>query len=331
VEDRTHHDHVAAGREIRLMNILLACGGLALLVVAGDLLVRGAVAVSLRLGIPALIVSLTIVAFGTSAPEMLIGVTSALEGVPGIALGNVVGSNIANVLLVLGIPALISGLDTRNSDTRRSYLQMIGASVVFIALCFMGPLGIVAGVILLVLLAGMILSALREAGKARDKAREIEAELAEVGDAEIPTWKIAAFLVAGLVGLPVGAHLLITGAQGIASAMGVSDEVIGLTLVAVGTSLPELATTVMAAWRRQADVAMGNVIGSNLFNILAIMGVTSFFGPLPIAPSMLTYDLWVMLAASLVLAPFVMWKFNIGRGVGIAFLAAYVAYTISLF
>ncbi|MEO1312277.1 MAG: calcium/sodium antiporter [Pseudomonadota bacterium] len=315
-----------------MSDLLFAGVGLVLLLVAGDLLVRGAVAISLRLGIPALIVSLTIVAFGTSAPELLIAVDAALAGAPGLALGNVIGSNIANVLLVLGVPAVVSGLHTSQCDTRSSYLQMMGATLVFIALMFLGPLEIWHGAVLLMLLVAMIGKAISDARAARAAdATTMSDEVAEAAEHPLPVWRAVLYLVAGLAGLPLGADLLVDGARQIASQMGVSDEVIGLTLVAIGTSLPELATTVMAAIRKQADVAIGNVIGSNLLNILAIMGVTSMFGPLVVDPGLLRVDIWVMLGASLLLLPFVYMRWNMNRTTGIVFIIAYGVYMVSLF
>lgn len=310
------------------MNLILTASGLVLLVIAGDLLVRGAVALSLRLGIPALVVSLTIVAFGTSAPELLIAIQSALDDLPGIAYGNVVGSNIANVLLVIGLPALLATIRTRECDTRRSFAQMIIASLLFIGLCFVGPLDSWHGIVMLIALAVVLLDAYRSARSARSACCSPVDDLADLEDAEpdMPGLKITGFLLAGLVGLPLGAHLLITGAQAIAIKLGVSEAVIGLTLVAIGTSLPELATTVMATLRKQADVVLGNVIGSNLFNLLAIMGVASFFGPLEVPEGFLSFDLWVMLGTSLLLVPFVFGWFNVTRIWGIIFVALYVAY-----
>ncbi|MEM8788799.1 MAG: calcium/sodium antiporter [Pseudomonadota bacterium] len=311
------------------MDLALAGVGLVILLISGDLLVRGAVALSLRLGVPALIISLTIVAFGTSAPELFIAVGAALDDAPGLALGNVIGSNIANVLLVLGVPALISRLDSRNCETRGSYTQMMAATLIFIALLFLGPLHYVHGFILLVLLAAMIGRAIWEARSARAEA--IDDEVAEAAAAPLPIWRSLLYLAAGVLGLPLGADLLVDAARDIAQDYGVSDEIIGLTLVAIGTSLPELATTVMAALRRQADVALGNVIGSNLLNILAIMGVTSFFGPLFVDPHLLRTDIWVMLAASVLLVPFVFFGRVFSRPVGLAFILAYGAYMASLF
>ncbi|SDF30899.1 calcium/sodium antiporter [Limimaricola pyoseonensis] len=305
------------------MDWLLVAAGLVLLVFAGDALVKGAVNLALRLGIPALIVSLTVVAFGTSAPELLVSVDAILSGAPGIALGNVVGSNVANVLLVLGVPALITTLHASGHDTRSSFLQMIAATLLFMALAFTGGLSWWTGLVLLAALAAMLIHAGRAAAKHRNGRSEEEVEGADPG---LKGWKIAAYLTAGIIGLPLGADLLVTGAVSIAEAMGVSQTAIGLTLVAIGTSLPELATTVMAAIRRQADVAMGNVIGSNMFNLLGILGVASLVGPIPVGADVLGFDVWVMLAASLLLVPFVYMGRDVTRGWGVALTALYVAY-----
>lgn len=305
--------------------------GLVILLIAGDLLVRGAVNLALRLGIPALIVSLTIVAFGTSAPELLISIDAVLAGVPGLALGNVVGSNTANVLLVLGVPALISRLHTSAYDTRSDYLTMIGVTLFFIGLCFTAPLTWWHGILLLALLAFILLAQARKAMAHRkaSKAAEPDEEEVEGADPSINGWKIAAFLILGMIGLPLGASLFVDSAVEIAEAFGVSDSVIGLTLVALGTSLPELATTVVAALRRQADVAIGNVIGSNMFNLLAIMGVTVMVGPVPVVWPFLAYDLWAMLGASLLLVPFVFSKTrDLTRRWGLVLSVLYVLYIV---
>lgn len=313
------------------MEALYSGAGLVILLIAGDFLVRGAVGLSLRLGVPALIVSLTVVSFGTSAPELLIAVESALEGAPGIALGNVLGSNIANVLLVLGLPAMIATIDPSLIDTRVSFLMMIAATLVFILLAFLGPFTAWHGVVLVVLLAVVVARTIHMARAARADSRAASALAGEIEEAgHAPLWRSGALLLAGLVGLPLGADILVEGARSLAAEFGVPDEVIGITLVAIGTSLPELATTVMAAIRQQADVALGNVIGSNLLNILAIMGVASFFGPLPVPAGFYRLDLWVMLAAALALAPFVLRGWKLGRPAGIAFIAAYAAYMVAI-
>jgi cation:H+ antiporter len=311
-----------------LMDLVYVAIGLVLLVFAGDALVRGSVNLSLRLGIPPLIVGLTVVAFGTSAPELLVSVSAILDGAPGIALGNVVGSNIANILLVLGVPAIISTIHSSILGVSRGFITMLAATALFIGLCFFGPITWWHAGILLIGLTLMIADNIHSARCHRNAAKE-EEEL-EGADPSAPWWKIIALLVASIIGLPLGADFLVSGASGIARLYGISETVIGLTLVAVGTSLPELATSVIAAFKKQADVAMGNVIGSNVFNLLGIIGVAGFVGPIPVPDSMLHSDLWVMAAASLLLIPFILMRHDITRTVGFVFVAAYVAYTVSL-
>lgn len=312
-----------------LMDWIAVVIGLVLLLLAGDSLVKGAVNMSLRLGVPALIVSLTIVAFGTSAPELLISVQAIWDGVPGLAMGNVVGSNTANVLLVLGIPALIAVMHTSECDTRTSYLQMLAASVLFIALAYRGTFDWIAGLVLLAALAAMLFHAARSARQHRRAGSDVtDVEDLEGADLDLPWGKIVLFLVLGLVGLPLGASLLVDGASNIARDYGIAETVIGLTLVAIGTSLPELATTVMAALRKQADVALGNVIGSNMFNLLGIVGIASLVGPIPVDRQFLTFDLWVMLGASLLLIPFVFLRQDLTRVWGIILTALYLGYMV---
>lgn len=305
--------------------------GLFILLVAGDWLVKGAVNLALRLGIPALVVSLTIVAFGTSAPELLISISAVLEGAPGLALGNVVGSNTANVLLVLGIPALVSTMCLKECHAAKNYAFMMIATILFIALAYSGAFTWWSGVILLAVLAVILGDSVRDALRHRvaGVCSGDDDELEGV-DPDMPYWKVFGYLALGLVGLPLGADLLVEGASDLARGFGISETVIGLTLVALGTSLPELSTTVAAALRRQADVAIGNVIGSNMFNLLAIIGITSLIGPIPVESSMLQLDLWVMLAASVILAPFVIWRMPMGRVVGALLTAAYLAYVFAI-
>lgn len=340
------------------MDFFFALLGLTILLLAGDSLVRGAVNLSLRMGVPALVVSLTIVAFGTSAPELLISVQSVLEHAPRLALGNVVGSNTANVLLVLGVPALLTGLHTAGCDTRRNYIAMMAATVLFMILATGHVFGWIQGIVLLSGLGLMLTSAYQEAMTHRREAalacqaeirakdnlsdeetlaaeaecvvEESEEEDLEGADPDMPWGKVILFLMLGLIGLPIGANILVEASVHIARHYGVSETVIGLTLVALGTSLPELATTVMAAYRKQADVALGNVIGSNMFNLLAIIGVASLVGPIPVDPEMLRVDLWVMFTSSLLIAPFVFKGWHMGRRWGIIFIVLYIAYILML-
>lgn len=316
------------------MLVWLTAGlGLVILLLAGDALVRGAVNLSLRVGIPAMIVSLTIVAFGTSAPELLIAISAVEDGAPGIALGNVVGSNTANILLVLGLPAILARLHTSTCDTRKNYVLMLGATVLFMALAFMGQFDWLSGIVLLVALAYVLWGAFRAAMRHRKNGKamcEADGELDDLEgvDPDMPWWRIAMFMTLGLIGLPLGAELLVDSAVDIARAFHVEEAVIGLTLVALGTSLPELATTMVAAMRRQADVALGNVIGSNMFNLLAIIGIASFVGPIPVDQDFLEFDLWVMAGASLMILPFVFFKKDITRRWGVLLTALYGAYIL---
>jgi cation:H+ antiporter len=299
--------------------------GLVILVFGGDALVKGAVNLALRLGIPALVVGLTVVAFGTSAPELLVSINAALAGQAGIAVGNVVGSNIVNILLILGLPLLITTIRSSELDTRRGYVVMLLTTVLYIGLAFTGPLTWWHGLILLAGLLAMLWDNYRVSMAYRQSGVNDDEDV-EGADDSMSWAKIIFLVIAGLIGLAVGARFLVDSAVNIATAWGVSDTIIGLTLVALGTSLPELVTSIIAAIRRQADVAMGNVIGSNIFNILSILGITSLVADIPIDPMILRFDNFFMLAVSLLLVPFVFMKRDMGRKTGITFVAIYVGY-----
>ena len=312
------------------MIYLLLCVGLGLLLVCGDALVRGAVGLSVRLGIPTLVIGLTIVAFGTSAPELVVSLRAALSGAPGLALGNVVGSNIANVLLVLGLPAMLVATATGQPFVVRNTIYVILASLLFIALCWMGPLVFWKGALLFGLLVLFLFEQARQAEKHHDMALVLgdEAmELIEEGEERGQSnGTILMWLAIGLIGLPLAATLTVYSATRIAQMFNVSNEVIGLTVVALGTSLPELVTTMAAALRGQAALAIGSVLGSNLFNLLAVMGVTSMVSTVPVPDMMKHTDLWIMLAASLLLLPFVLKGREISRWSGLGFMVAYLGY-----
>lgn len=303
-----------------LLDLAMVLGGLVVLLLAGDLLVKGAVNLALRLGIPAMMVGMTVVAFGTSAPELLVSVRAALGDAGGLALGNVVGSNVANILLVLGAPALISAMAVGH-DIARDYIIMIGASLLFIGLAFTGQIGTWQALVLLAAFVLFMGDSIRRGLNARVEPEELEG-----ADPGIGWVKIVIFLILGCVGLPLGANFLVTGATAIAQDLGVSDALIGLTLVAIGTSLPELAATVMAAIRREGGVALGNIVGSNLFNLLFIIGTAGLFGTMTFTPEMLRLDLWVMLGSSLVLAPFIWRAAPITRVWGAVLLLGYAGY-----
>jgi cation:H+ antiporter len=310
------------------LDFIFVIGGFVILLLAGDALVRGAVGLSLKLGIPALIVSLTIVAFGTSAPELLISIKAAMEDAAGLALGNVVGSNIANVLLVLGMPALLFGMSTQDDSSKQNYVYMIMASFIFVIMGIMGPFTFFNGVLMLLLLVVILFQAYRHATQSRSA---LKAATEEIPETDGVWWKIIVMLAVGVIGLPIGANLLVEGAVSIAHKAGIDEVVIGLTMVAIGTSLPELATTVMAAYRKETDVAIGNVIGSNIFNLMGVIGVTSLITTLPVSQAFVSFDFWVMLASSLLLFPFIWFKLDMGKLCGAIFLGIYTVYIWMLF
>lgn len=311
-----------------LISFVSLFAGIALLIWAGDWLVRGAASLARKWGIPSLIVGLTIVAFGTSAPELVVSVQAVLRDASELAIGNVIGSNIANVLFVLGVPALIMAIPTDTPGVTRNSIIAILASIIMIVLMVVNqPLARWQGAILF---AGIIaylfwMFTLVKSGT-DDPALK---EMAEIDDMEgLPDQmgKTVFFILFGLVGLAVGGHLIVDNATKIASHFGVSDEVIGLTIVAIGTSLPELATVVVAAWRGHTGVAIGNVLGSNIFNIFAVLGAASLVGPVNVPLDLLSFDIWVMLAASVALFALILTRNPINRKTGIVFTVGYLLY-----
>jgi cation:H+ antiporter len=297
------------------MEGLLVLAGLAALFAGGEALVRGAVGLAARLRVPPLVIGLTVVGFGTSAPELVVSIGAALRGVPDIALGNVVGSNIANILLILGLCALLRPLSTGTGDLRRETAVMMAAALALVPLFLLGRLDRGAGALLLAALAAYLGWTIRTARAGGEQLR-----------ADTPAGPALLWVGAGLVALVLGARWLVDGAVGLARGLGLSEAFIGLSIVAVGTSLPELATGVVAALRRQADLAIGNVVGSNIFNVLGILGATALVAPIPVAPRFATFDLPVMLAATAAAVLVIRRAPVIGRAAGVAALAAYAAY-----
>ena len=297
----------------------------------GDLLVRGAVALARRLRVPETIVALTIVGLGTSMPELVVSVRAALDGHQGLALGNVVGSNIANVLLVGGLAAAIVPLRPGDRNIARSGVAMLGISLLFVALCLHGGglTPIDGGALLGLLLVGLVLQ-FRDTLRVQRLGHAPAIEWTLGFPAHLPV--IVLFIGTGLVVLPLGAGLLVEAAVDIAGRLGVSDTFIGLTVVAIGTSLPELATTVLAARRKRTGMVVGTIVGSNNFNILAIMGAATIAstGPVAIPGRFLVLDLPLMVGASLVLVSFSWRRRPIRRRTGAAFLAAYAGYVVAL-
>jgi cation:H+ antiporter len=326
------------------MTIALALlAGLVLLVVGGELLVRGSVRVAEHMGLSPLIIGLTLVGFGTSMPELVTSVEAASRGAPGIAIGNIVGSNIANILLILGISALLMPMAVAPSALKRDGVILLAAAILFFALAWALPLDRPVGVVLLAMLAGYLVFAYLQERRipspgpevghtaAFDKGEAIEELLPHLRTAPpvraglvIVGWLAVA--LAGLVVIVIGGRILVDAAVTLAREAGISESVIGLTIVAIGTSLPELVTSVMAAIRKHSDVAIGNVLGSNIYNTLGIGGVTAVLAPTSVPDEMLVFDLPVMIGASVLLLIFATTGRGISRGEGAVLFAGYGAY-----
>ncbi len=292
--------------------------GFALLVAGGDVLVRGAVALAARLNVSPLVVGLTVVAFGTSAPELASTVAAALRGAPELGIGNVLGSNVANVALILGAAALLAPIGRNEAFVRRDLPVGLAATALLPLLALDGTLGRLDGAVLLALL-GTYLAVLAWTDRGKVRA---QAEAAP----DAGPWRAAGIAAIGIGLLVLGAEATVRGAVEIATAWGVSERVIGLTIVAFGTSLPELASSVAAAVRRQGDLVLGNIAGSNVFNVLAVLGATAATTRLPVRPGPLAVDAGLAIAASLLLLPFLLLGGRLGRGAGVTLLAAYAAY-----
>lgn len=305
--------------------------GLVLLVVGAELLVRGSVALARRLEVSPLLIGLTLVGFGTSTPELVASVTAALRGSPGIAVGNVVGSNICNVLLILGACALVQPLST----TRRAFVRdgpvLLVASGLVLAAAWLGELSRPFGAAFVAMLVGYIAYTYwTEKDHPAESAALHEAEADQV-PALKASWPVATLAAIGGIGvLVIGAGLLVDGAIAVARDSGVSETVIGLSVVALGTSLPELATSIVAAIRKEADVAIGNIVGSNIYNCLGILGVTALVQPVAVPAEIMNVDVWVMLAATVLLVVFALTGSRINRWEGGLFLAGYVGYVAYL-
>ena len=312
--------------------LLLFLGGLAALVVGADLLVRGASKLALGFGISPLVVGLTIVAFGTSAPEMAVSVGAVLEGKTDIAIGNVVGSNVFNVLFILGLSALIVPLVVNVQLIRQEVPIMIGASLLLLLLGLDGRVSAWEGALLVVLLAVytvfLVLQSRRETQAAQDEfAAEMPPLDAQSWDARLPVQLL--MIGVGLAALVFGSQWLVEAAVTFAKAMGVSDLVIGLTIVAAGTSMPEVAASITAAVKGERDIAVGNVVGSNTFNILGCVGLSGLASGdagLLLSQAVLNFDLWVMLAVALACLPVFLTGREIARWEGAVFLLYYAAY-----
>ncbi len=317
-----------------LMTFVYLIAGLVLLVAGAEVLVRGAAKLAAQFGIPPLVIGLTVVAFGTSAPETAVSVQSAFNGSGDLAIGNVIGSNIANVLLILGLTALIAPLIVSRQLIRLDVPIMIGASLLTFGLAWDGSLSRLDGALLfagVLAYTGFLIYSAR-----KDKGGDDDEFAKEFGLDEAPkpyAWAInLGLIIAGLVLLVTGSNFLVEGAVTLARALGISELVIGLTVVAVGTSLPELATSILAAIKGERDIAVGNIVGSNIFNLLCVLGLASLVSPaaISVSPNALAFDFPVMIAVAVACLPIFFAGYRINRWEGLLFLAYYVAYTLYL-
>lgn len=302
-----------------------------LLLFGGEFLVRGAVALADRLGVSHLVIGLTVVAAGTSAPELVVCLIAALEGSPGIAVGNVIGSNIANILLILGVAGLICVLPVNRRSLYRDGSVAIFAAILLAVISMTGTIERWHGFLMLVCLVAYLGFCYRSDRRSRKAQASLDVEIEELAGKERRLWLLLLYLFGGLAGVLVGSDLLVQGATEVARTAGVSEAIIGLTLVALGTSLPELATGIIAARHKHTDLALGNVLGSNIYNILAIMGVVAVTQPLAVPAEIIAFDLWAMLGVTIAFLGVAFLARRIGRPVAVVFLFAYAAYILALY
>jgi cation:H+ antiporter len=299
--------------------------GLAILIVGGEFLVKGAVGMSVKMKLTPLVIGMTVVSFGTSMPELLVSVNSAIGGNSGIAIGNVIGSNIANIALVLGLSVILLPIVAEKQTKKIDYPMMLLAS----ALLYIFSIDNIivqweGGVLLLILI--VFISRMIVKSRKSEKLRLSEEEHAEEASANVPTGKSILFLAIGLVGLYFGADWFVAGAVDIAKSFDLSDAVIGVTVVALGTSAPELVASLIAAYRKQSDLSVGNLIGSNIFNIFAVVGITALIKPIGVSPEVLSFDMWWMIGIALSLIPLMYLGEVIGRVKGGVLFLLYCAY-----
>lgn len=319
-----------------MIDIAYVLFGLVLLSLGGEGLVRGSVTIAEKMRLSALLVSTVIVGFGTSVPELLVSVSAALKGQPDIALGNVVGSNICNTLLILGVAAVITVIPCKDRQIRKDALAGVFASLFIAFLSFTNVISGAIGLAMIALLGAYLTYNIWQENDKNKRdvvaAEKIQMHIEEAKSAKSFSFGVAmAMLAVSLALLVFGADILVQGAVAIAKRSGVSEAVIGLTLVAFGTSLPEFATACIAAWRKHTDVIIGNVLGSNLFNILGILGVTAIVKPIPFGGRIAQMDVWIMLAVSALLVAVMMTRGKISRLEGGVMLALYLSYVFWLY
>jgi cation:H+ antiporter len=305
-----------------MTDLLLTLGGLVILVIGAELLVRGAVDLALRARITPLVVGLTVVSFGTSAPELIVSLLAALDGNSAISIGNVVGSNIVNISLILGLSVLIFPIEVDRDSVRIHWPVMMLASVTFWWLVqndrFSRWEGLVFVLAQVAYIAWMVISSRRASARTGHEAPV----------STTPLWRSLLLLITGIVGLAQGADWFVEGAVSLAQGLGVSEQLIGVTIVAIGTSLPELVTSMVAAFKKEADISLGNLIGSNVFNLLGIIGISSMVTPIQVDHQAFHLDVMAMLTVSLLLYPLMRFGMRMGRWQGALLTVAYLAYIV---
>lgn len=304
------------------MDVIWLILGLGLLIISGDYLVKGAVGVAEKFKISPLVIGMTVVSFGTSAPELFVSVKAALIGSPDLAIGNVIGSNIANIALVLAITVIIFPIVVERNSKLIDWPMMMFSSILFYVFALDNQINTWEGLIMVTLLGIFTFFLIRN-------SRKLNLKLDEDIDGKPSNFSLTlVFLVGGLIGLKIGADLLLEGAIGIAKSFGMSEKVIGVTIVAFGTSVPELVASGVAAFRKQTDISLGNLIGSNIFNVLIVIGITAIITPINVTESALNFDMYWMLGIALALYPMMFIGKKMGRIHGLILLAAYITYIV---
>ncbi len=314
------------------MIYFLVVGGFFLLLAGAEIMLRGAVGLTEKFGISKLVVGMTVVAFGTSAPELLVSLNATLSGSSGLAIGNIVGSNVANILLILGVAGLLMPIASEPGTLKRDGWMLLLGTGLFMALTYRDEIDLIGGLILLAYFIGFLVYSYRREKQGVDAAGEMyEHKVDDVEGVPHNLLKIMIFLALGFAGLIYGAEILVEGGVAIARTFGVSETVIGLTVIAFGTSLPELAASVVAALRKHANVAVGTVVGSNIFNVVGIVGVVAVITPMEVPARVVNFDIWIMAAATLILMPFMIGRRErLGRFEAFLFLVAYLIYITTL-
>ena len=316
-----------------LLNILILFVGLFLLILGGDFLVRGASSIALRAHISPLVVGLTIVAFGTSAPELLISIKAAMQGSPDMTMGNIIGSNICNLALVLGVTASIGNIPVKADSIRLDWPMAMGSSLLLYFIVRFEEFPLVSrieGLLFILIISIYTIFIIKKSRKETKALRSIEDDFELPESSSKHKWKEVGFIIFGCAGLYFGAEWFVGSARNLAFYLGVSERVIGITVVALGTSLPELVTAIVASIKRETDLALGNLMGSNIFNVLSILGVTSIIKEISVNVTIVNQDMISMLAITLLVLPLMLFRRKMGRFSGILLLSIYFYYTYSV-